>query len=286
MKDEYDLRILSLGAGVQSTAVFLMALEGEFDMKIDCAIFADTGWEPAEIYDHLVRLEERAANIIPVYRVSRGDLRADVLRVVGPASQRIGRVVNPPYYVRQDDAAAIAAGRPPDTGGLLWRGCTKKYKIEPIQKKIRQLLGYQPRQRVKKQIQQWFGISTDEASRMKDSRVAWIDNYYPLIERMMSRADCLKWLTDHGYDAPRKSACIGCPYHSNAAWAEMRDHRPEEWKDALEFDHALRQGKLPGVTGDAYVHRKMMPLEVAVDCTHDPDQMDFFDNECEGMCGL
>ena len=38
------LRILSLGAGVQSSAVLLMSCDGVLP-KLDCAIFADTGWE-------------------------------------------------------------------------------------------------------------------------------------------------------------------------------------------------------------------------------------------------
>ena len=38
------LRILSLGAGVQSSTMALMADEGAFEHKPDYAIFADTGW--------------------------------------------------------------------------------------------------------------------------------------------------------------------------------------------------------------------------------------------------
>lgn len=40
------LRALSLGAGVQSTTMALMAAHGEIGPMPDCAIFADTGWEP------------------------------------------------------------------------------------------------------------------------------------------------------------------------------------------------------------------------------------------------
>ena len=47
------LRALSLGAGVQSTTLALMASHGEIGPMPDCAIFADTGWEPQAVYDHL-----------------------------------------------------------------------------------------------------------------------------------------------------------------------------------------------------------------------------------------
>jgi hypothetical protein len=39
-------RLLNLGAGVQSTALYLMYLIGEITPGIDCAIFTDTGEEP------------------------------------------------------------------------------------------------------------------------------------------------------------------------------------------------------------------------------------------------
>ncbi len=51
------LRVLSLGAGVQSTTMALLALENALP-KPDYAIFADTGWEPKRVYEHLDRLTE------------------------------------------------------------------------------------------------------------------------------------------------------------------------------------------------------------------------------------
>ena len=124
---------------------------------------------------------------------------------------------------------------------------------------------------------------------MKDSRVRWIDNYYPLIERMMSREDCIRWMKKRGFESPRKSACVGCPYHSNNVWVDMKKNHPAEWTDVTEFDTNLRvEGRrLPGVTGEAYIHRRMLPLEEAVLATgYDPNQIDLFDQECEGMCGV
>lgn len=70
------LRILSLGAGVQSTTLALMAAHGEID-RVDCAIFADTQSEPKAVYDHLERL--RAALPFPVYIVSKGSLRQELI---------------------------------------------------------------------------------------------------------------------------------------------------------------------------------------------------------------
>jgi len=56
------LRVLSLGAGIQSSTVLLMSLAGELP-RLDAAIFADTGWEPAAVYAHLKRLEQAAEEL-------------------------------------------------------------------------------------------------------------------------------------------------------------------------------------------------------------------------------
>jgi hypothetical protein len=52
MEKKKKLRVLSLGAGVQSTTVALMIEKGEIP-KVDCAIFADVKAEPQEVYKHL-----------------------------------------------------------------------------------------------------------------------------------------------------------------------------------------------------------------------------------------
>lgn len=77
---EPTLRLLSLGAGIQSTTLALLAAEGTLG-QLDGAIFADTGAEPDAVYEHLDRLEREVLKPagIPLHRVSEGDLAADAL---------------------------------------------------------------------------------------------------------------------------------------------------------------------------------------------------------------
>ena len=265
------MKILALGAGVQSTAMLLMAEAGEFGPKPDHAIFSDTGWEPPEVYEHLNRLEE--ATSIPIHRVSAGDIREKTLK-----SKSGTRYASLPFWTRTSNGKE----------GPLRRQCTKEYKIEPITKKIRELLGLKRGQRAagKYQIDQWFGITTDEASRMKPSGYSWITSCYPLIEKSMHREDCVTWLAKAGWDRPAKSACIGCPYHSDLYWREMKRERPEEWQQAVEFDKEIRSG-LRGVSNLAYIHRSLQPLdEVDLRTREDRGQVNMFIEECEGMCGV
>jgi hypothetical protein len=255
-------RILSLGAGVQSTTLALMAAKGEIPSP-DCAIFADTGWEPKAVYDHLERLT--AVLPFPVFTVSAGNLRQTTLnRSKSPAS----RVAAIPWFMKMPDGSP-SMGR---------RQCTKEYKIYPIRRKVRELLGGKtPRGGCEMLI----GISTDEAHRMKASTVQYIINIFPLIEKEMSRAACVRWMEKVGWVAP-KSSCIGCPYHSDDQWRALA---PDEFSDAITIDRAIRHQA--GFRGEQFMHRSLKPLdEVDLSTWAERGQPDLFGEECEGMCGV
>ena len=71
-----SLRILSLGAGVQSSTLALKIKHGEIPM-VDAAIFADVKGEPKAVYTWLDWLEKQLN--YPVYRVTYRDLKQDIL---------------------------------------------------------------------------------------------------------------------------------------------------------------------------------------------------------------
>jgi hypothetical protein len=146
-------------------------------------------------------------------------------------------------------------------------------------------MGLRPRQRVKGYVELWLGISRDEAHRMKDNRERWIKNSYPLVERRMTREDCKAWLGKNGFPIPPKSACIGCPYHDDAYWREMKSNRPIEWQDAVSFDHAVRDGRNKRLS-EAFLHRSLTPLSEVDMSDPNRNQLSLFGQECEGMCGV
>lgn len=264
------MRILSLGAGVQSSTLALMAEHGKIE-KPDYAIFADTGWEPKHCYDWLDWLETQLS--YPVIRVSKGNIRDDLLKTIASGDGFIGI----PFF---------------SENGLGRRQCTADYKIKPINVKMRELLGYKKGQRIPaNSVNMMIGISIDEHQRIKPSRERWIVNTYPLIDKWVSRNDCLVWMEKHNYPTPPKSSCIGCPFHSNQHWREMKQNDPEAWKDACLVDSYLRvntkyDGVLPrpGKQVIEYMHRSLQPLRDAN--IGDELTIDMFNNECEGMCGV
>jgi hypothetical protein len=114
--------------------------------------------------------------------------------------------------------------------------------------------------------EQWIGFSTDEVHRVRDTLdVQYARPRHPLIELGMSRKDCTRWLASRGWTTVEKSACIGCPYHGNRQWRDLRDNHPDEWADAVEFDRDIRKGGARGLplTGEAFLHRSRIPLDIA-----------------------
>lgn len=295
------LRAISLGAGVQSTTLALMAAHGEIGPMPDCAIFADTGWEPRAVYDHLAWLMSGNVLPFPVHVVSAGNIRDELVgagdgkrwasipafaRTLTPAGAEV------PVVDEDENGDTVVIGTRRTTSatisiGMIKRQCTTDFKIVPIRRKVRQLAGLtRKRSPDHAVVEQWIGISTDEIIRAKPSFEAWQTKRFPLIERRMSRRDCLAWLRRHGYPEPPKSACIGCPFHDNGRWRHMRDHDADAWADAVEIDRGLRTGSR-GIRGELFLHRSCRPLDEAdLSTAADYGQLDLWPNECEGMCGV
>ena len=264
------LNVLSLGAGVQSTTMALMAAHGEIEPMPDCAIFADTGAEPQHVYDQLDMVE---ANVpFPVYRVMEKKGLEDAV-IEGFKGNRFAGA---PFYCETDHGP-----------GMLRRQCTNEFKIRPINRKIRELLGLEKGQRGPKDIavSQWIGISMDEVIRMRPHQTKWILNRWPLVEMQMYRYDCVRWMDEHGFEEPKKSACYFCPYMPNTQWQDMKDHDPESFEKAVKMDELIRPGVRKDKKERLFLHRSMKPVK---DCDFDPDrdQFDMFDEDCEGMCGV
>lgn len=263
------LHIISLGAGVQSSTMALMASAGEITPMPHCAVFADTGDEPQSVYTWLDHLEP----LLP-FPVIRADNGQSLSEHVFSAIEKGERVSKPPLFT------APLPGAPE---GFLTRDCTKDFKVSVIQRAVRKVMA----ETGAKKVIQWIGISLDEARRMKHSRVQYSEHRWPLIEKLMSRHDCLLWMERNGFPRPPRSACVYCPHHSNAEWRRLRDEEPEAWARAVEFDARIRTG-IHKVRAECFVHRDCVPLE-KVDLSTDEERgqgVMNFGTECEGGCGL
>ena len=276
LKGVEPFRVLSLGAGTQSTVLALMAEEGWDGLeKPDIAIFADTKWEPPHVYKHLDWLEKQLS--YEVVRVSAGDIRENVLKGVTPDGNKF--LDMPVFLINADGTKSVAV-----------RQCTAHYKINPIHSELRKRLKLKPGRRAPMdvQVEMWMGISADESQRKKPSRDEWITNRFPLIDRDLTRAQLYAWFKERYPDRylPR-SACVGCPYHTNMEWKWLKENDHKSFQDAVFIDKAIRE--VPHIRGtlrgEGYLHRERKSLD-SVDFSQTEDYEDYMASECEGMCGV
>lgn len=296
---------LSLGAGVQSSTLALMCAAGELPYVIDAAIFADTGAEPPAVYAWLEWITTRLP--FTVWRVQKknGNLYADGLEQrVSKAGKKYWKV-QIPFFI-----ANLDGGR-----GKLGRKCTSDYKVKPIVAKTRALVGQRLirawcrhygvyRERIdvivkgkKRKAWRWvkppgtpplarslIGISLDEAHRAKPSREPWIENVHPLLDARITRQGCLDWMRDHGYPRPPRSACVFCPYHSDAEWSRMKREDPASFESAVRWEAAAAAAAACEITrGVPFLHSSLKPLAM-IDFDANKTK-DLFAEECEGLCG-
>lgn len=260
------LHVISLGAGVQSSTMALMAAAGEITPMPVAAIFADTQAEPASVYRWLEWLEKQLP--FPVCRVSAGNLGDAGLRI------RISKAGN--RYVKTRIPAYL------NVGGMWTRQCTQDFKLVPIDRETRRLM----REAGTKKAVQWLGISLDEVQRMRDPRTKKVDNRYPLIERRMRRHDCLKWMAANGFPTPPRSACVFCPYHHDREWLRLKREEPAEFERAVVYERELQAAAAlcDKAQGVPFLHSSLRPLDVAL--LDSERQTEMFGNDCSGVCGV
>ena len=227
-------------------------------------------------HDHLLRGPALDQYAPPLGRSLREDAKALTNQSSNPS------FVDLPVYLKARNGEGDGIGR---------RQCTEHYKIAPVRRKIRELLGLRKGQRVPSDtaVELWLGISTDEAIRMKPSRDRWMTNRFPLIDAGMSRRDCIDCWTAR-YDRPlERSACVACPFQSRQRWVQTKRRWPELFAEAVEIDANMRRRL--AFAKEPYLHPRRIPLDQAVNrdeahLGHDGESDGFVGNECEGHCGV
>jgi hypothetical protein len=287
---ETKWNVLSLGAGVQSSALALMAASGEISPVPDFAVFADVGAEPDEVYEWLETLKDlvrKSRHPFPIYTVKKGDLTDEQLKIrvsrgkgKKPRGQTYVKKIIPMFGLTEDGEKRAAIGR----------SCTEDYKILPIRKMIREKCGIRRGQK-ECSVTMWIGISWDEIQRAKESRVEWYQHRWPMLEKRITRADCISWMASKGFPVPPRSACYYCPFHSDSEWRRMRDDDPVNFRNAVNFDRELRElirENDKGTRMKVFLHRSCKPLgEIDFDNDEDRGQQVWdFQAECSGMCGV
>jgi len=304
--------LLSLGAGVQSSTLHLMAEVGAIEPRPLMSVFSDTQDEPAKVYDWLGWL--RTNSTIPIRTVTRGKLSDEQLR--------LREFKNKPGKFWAKSLIPAHVANKDGTKGIMGRQCTFSYKVEELEKNARAVVTQSAigawRKRHKEAsaewskskkekracgswawdemqadplVVMWIGISLDEVQRMKPARHPWIKHRWPLVEMEMTRHDCKRWLAARGYPEPPRSACRYCPFKSDTEWRLQRDTEPVEFAKSVAFERSLQtvKAKTDNMAGVPFLHGSLVPLD-QVDFTTDTERgqglFHGFGAECEGLCGV
>jgi hypothetical protein len=137
-----------------------------------------------------------------------------------------------------------------------------------------------------------MGISYDELFRMRENRLKYVQNIYPLVDKGIRRHNCLDWIKEKNYPQPPRSACTFCPFHSNLEWRKIKENK-EEWQEVVKMDKAIRDQEefkkskyAETIKDKLFLHNQRVPLdEVDLRTDEEKGQYSLLD-ECEGMCGV
>lgn len=260
------MRVFSFGGGVQSTAALVLAAQGA--LQVDAFLFANVGEDsenPATLrYVHDVALPYAEAHGLTIHTLQRrrktGEVETLYGRLTAPLSRSIGIPVR------------MANGAPGN------RACTYDFKIQQVANWL-----WKHGARKKSPATVMLGISWEELQRMNQSRISYVTNAYPLVDRHMSRQDCMNLIVRAGLPMPPKSSCWFCPYHRLSAWKVMRDREPGMFANAVQLEQTLNARRAKLGKDAVWLSTALKPLDKAVGDTSQPAL--FEDDACEsGYC--
>lgn len=236
------MKILSCGAGQQSTALALMSCENAINgIRIhsnvpiyDAVIFCDLGGEREWVYKQVNFIKNCCNRAdIPFYILKDKNLKEDYIKNYG-----IARVVTIPFWSIDENGKK----------GKMTRHCTIDYKIVQIQNFVRwELLNYKKGQKTNpldiKAHEMHIGFTVEEQQRIFDSKHKLFINKFPMVEMGLTRADNYAYVKERWRLETKGSACLFCPFHTNYFFQHCKHTCKKDFAIVLEFDEMLEHGK-------------------------------------------
>jgi len=192
------INIVSFGGGVNSTALIIEMIRR--NVKIDYIIFADTGSEMPETYEHIEIMKKWFKDHNLAFIVVKSKL--------GSVYDHYFNKKTIPYRK--------------------FRSCTDKFKIRPITKWVKKFKG--------RGVIQNIGISIEERNRQFKTRLSWVKFEFPLIKWKINRKSCINIIQNEGLSVPIKSGCFMCPFQSNNSWKLLYSKHNELFKKSIELE--------------------------------------------------
>lgn len=238
MEKKQGLKILSCGAGMQSTALALMSCENKKKGNVypeipeyDLIVFCDMGHEPPWVYDQVEFIRKACEESGITFKVLETGLYGNYMEKFG-----VQRVATIPFWSVDENGKK----------GKMRRQCTIEYKIEAIQKYVRyELLGYKFRQKCKKEDkgahEMHIGFSKEEEHRVFESMNPMFVTHFPLVKMGLTRADNYAYILEKWGLETKASACGYCPFHRNFFFQHIKENCPDCYKAVVDMDNLLEE---------------------------------------------
>jgi hypothetical protein len=262
------LHTASYGAGVQSTAMLVLAAQGKIEPRL--FIFANVG-DDSEHPDSLGYFRE----IATPYAAEHGIELVEVQRT-WKRGERAGTTET--LRSRLDRGRSAIPVRRTVDGPPMSRSCTADFKVAPIGDELRRRGAT-----ADNPARVALGISTDEIERAKpgiDPRSPYQERVYPLLDLGLRRVDCMEIIEAAGLPVPVKSSCFFCPFHSNEAWRLLARNEPHLFAEAQQIEATLSAKSSDG--RPVYLTRHGKPLGDAIDTSQ--GSFDSIDGCDSGWC--
>ena len=205
-------RVLSLGGGVNSTALLLAMARNHIQPHL--VLFADTGGERPETYKHVEQVEWWC------------DKQGIEMQWVTNGGRGQGRTLEENCLTRKE-LPSLAYG---------FKGCSVKWKRQPMDRFVREWQPAKDCWAAGGKVVRFIGIDAGEAHRAVLDEDAKFTYRYPLVEWGMGRQECIREIENAGWLVPPKSSCFYCPAMRRNEILEMQRTHPELLQRALEIE--------------------------------------------------
>ncbi len=235
-----NIRAISYGGGVQSTALIVLAVQGI--IKADVAVMSNVG-DDSELPQTMAYVRD----IIQPWATAQGF----PVHVADPI--RHGKKTTLFQEITNEGSNRTLIPVFGEKGNPLGRACTADFKVRVINRWLRENGASK-----KNRATVLLGISTDEIERAGRGKEETISvREYPLLLLGHDRTACSQIIRDAGLPVPPKSSCFFCPFHSETTWRELRRDEPELFEKAQQLEDHLQQRNIArGVEKQVYLTRK------------------------------
>lgn len=189
----------------------MLLLMIERGLPIDTVLWADTGMEFPEMYDHIRKVDDYLYRERGIHITMLRHPKGFEYLMFEEEKQRPSSIEN-----RQRLGVSLYGNGWP---GAKVRWCTGQLKTHLISKEVNRLKG-------EYQALHYVGIAADEPKRIKNEQ-------YPLVDWGITEAEALKICYDRGYDWSglyeiyHRCSCWCCPLQRINELRKLRHHHPE-----------------------------------------------------------